>query len=85
VNKMAKFKVGDYTEMITPSVFESKDSRHVAHILEVITQTCEAGIEQNTYYARVWTERAGQIATVTTQMRLRQMELGEKIEQRSIK
>ncbi len=74
---MAKYKVGDWVEIELPPEIKKadKDARMDARILEVITQTCEAGVEQTSYLARIWTESKGGIVGCSKEMRIREMEI----------
>ena len=68
---MAKYKVGDWVEVTPPP--QIKEELTAAHILEVCVQTCEAGIEQVVYRARLW--RGG--SSSSAEIVIREMELGE--------
>ena len=73
---MAKYKVGDWVKVIPPP--QRKDMLlTTAHILEVCVQTCEAGIEQVVYRARLW--RGG--SSSSAEIVIREMELGEIIKE----
>ncbi len=76
---MAKFKVNDLAEVITPT---SSKGKLYARILEVTQQTCEAGIEQVSYKARIWQQGAkGEIWHFSAPPAIFcEMELGEKVE-----
>ncbi len=74
---MAKFKVGDWVKvLLPPNIKEEGDV--IVLVLEVIRQTCEAGIEQTGYVCRIWGQLKGNIHP--RQFTLREMELGDKIE-----
>ena len=76
--KAPKYNIDDWVLVTTPP--EYKDSNVVvAHILEIGQQKCEAGIEQTMYKARVWA-RDGAGPFHITEVHIREMELGEKIE-----
>ena len=76
--KMAKFKVDDWCIIKMPPG-EDIIGRSVAHILEVNTQLCEAGIEQTTYLIISWMKHAdGKHGFILKEIRMREIEL-EKI------
>ena len=56
---MAKFKVGDWVEVICPPTTQEKEHKPIAHIIEIYQQTCEAEIKQTLYAVRLWEERLG--------------------------
>ncbi len=70
---MAKYKVND--------TVKAKFGKEQFHILEVLVQTCEGGV-QVTYLVRGYTKLENkEIWRLTTkEFRLREMELGEKVE-----
>ncbi len=75
---MAKFKVDDWV-IIKGSMYDGQREPSVkAHILEVMTQLCEAGIEQVTYLCRVFVKdlKHGWAASIK-ETRFREMELEE--------
>ncbi len=77
---MAKFKVGNHVTILLPTTFSEKGDNLVAHILEVNTQTCEAGVEQVSYVVRVWAMHRDKSAAMMNVITFREMELGEKVE-----
>ena len=69
--KKAKFKVGDWVTIIGTGRTYAK-----AHILEVTTQLCEAGIEQISYLCRPYSDIPPKgWAAHSQEMRFREMEL----------
>ena len=76
---MAKFKIDDWA-LIKGSKLEGfREPLTKVHILEVITQKCEAGIEQTSYQCRIFVKdlKCGWTPS-TKESRFREMEL-EKI------
>ena len=80
--KEAKFKVGDWAKVKVPEEFEKSGLTPIAHILEVLQQTCEAGIEQTTYIVRLWSDSLAK-RSCSNEMRMREIELGDKVEKRA--
>lgn len=72
--KEPKFKVGDWVTI------KGLPNTQLFHVLEIIQQRCEAGIEQVTYSGRHFVKSSitdNNFALSTRELRLREMELGE--------
>lgn len=79
--KEAKYKVGDWVKFKFPQSPPSKHSEDVVvHILERVTNLCEAGTEQHTYVGRMWTIREFGAPVCSKPLVFREMELAGRTE-----
>ncbi len=73
---MAKFKIDDWALLKGAKLDGQREPSTKVHILEVVTQLCEAGIEQTLYRCRLFAKSSrGGWEPTFREMTFREMEL----------